>query len=903
VAKELQMSGMRAWSCVGIALLAAGCGVGNGVGLDENGRPIGEGGGGPLTATFSSIQDNVFTPNCAISGCHSGATAPHGLRLDKGVSYSLLVNVPSDEVPSIDRVEPGDPDNSYIIQKLEGRASVGARMPFGGPYLSQDTIDVIRQWITDGAQEDAGPTGAPPTVVSTTPADGASVDAFPTQVVVLFDADMDASLVSSATITLTASGGDGTFDDGNEAAVAPASVALDAGNARRAVLDLTGVQASADTFELRLSGGDPVAIADVDGNVLDGDGDGQPGGDFVATFTFSEVAATLESIQEHVFTPICSVCHTGDGTELPGVQDLTSAQASFDNLVSVASLEVPSLDRVKPGDADASYIIHKLEGADDIVGDQMPQGMAPLPASTIQAIRAWIDAGALFEGGGADVTAPTVTLGDVAATVSGSVTLSANASDDVGVVSVEFFVDDVSIGTDTTAPYSVQWDTTAEDNGQHELTVQASDAANNVGHSAAHTVEVSNDVVAPEATITSPANGATVGGSVAVIIDASDDVGVMSVDLLVDDAVVGSDDTAPYQVLWSTTDSGDGAHTLVARAVDAAGNAGESAAVNVTVDNSCTGDANPPTVAITAPAPGPVGGTVTVAADADDDVGVTQVLFFADAVLIGTAVSAPYEIQWDSTTVSDGAVSLTARASDACGNETTSAAVDVDVDNSALSVVDVVPPQDEHVTTLPASITVTFNEAVDETTVVAGTFKLVRSGGDGTFDDGNEVAVNAPVSASGTGATMDLSGVGSVLDTYQVTLTDGIEDLAGNALDGDGDGAPGGDFTMTFLVGATYTDDAQPIFFDKCDPCHTGLGLGGHNIGINYQDAFLPAGIFLECTGLVVGQCTIVLIQEGVMPFNAGCTGDPVQDANNPKCLTQEQQDVIQAWIDSGMPE
>jgi hypothetical protein len=46
-----------------------------------------------------------------------------------------------------------------------------------------------------------------------------------------------------------------------------------------------------------------------------------------------------------------------------------------------------------------------------------------------------------------------------------------------------------------------------------------------------------------------------------------------------------------------------------------------------------------------------------------------------------------------------------------------------------------------------------------------------------------------------------------------------------------------------------------------------------------------------------------VLIQEGVMPFNAGCTGDPVQDANNPKCLTQEQKDVIQAWIDSGMPE
>jgi hypothetical protein len=102
---------------------------------------------------------------------------------------------------------------------------------------------------------------------------------------------------------------------------------------------------------------------------------------------------------------------------------------------------------------------------------------------------------------------------------------------------------------------------------------------------------------------------------------------------------------------------------------------------------------------------------------------------------------------------------------------------------------------------------------------------------------------------------------------------------------------------------ATSRPSSQPIFFEKCNPCHTGLGLGGHNIGTDYDDAFLPAGIFLECTGLTIGQCTIVLIQEGVMPLGAGCTGDPVQDEDNPDCLTQEEQDTIQAWIDSGMPE
>jgi hypothetical protein len=61
------------------------------------------------------------------------------------------IGVPSTEVPSVLRVAPGNPDASYLIQKLEGHAAVGARMPFGGPYLDTATIAVIRQWITAGA--------------------------------------------------------------------------------------------------------------------------------------------------------------------------------------------------------------------------------------------------------------------------------------------------------------------------------------------------------------------------------------------------------------------------------------------------------------------------------------------------------------------------------------------------------------------------------------------------------------------------------------------------------------------------------------------------------------------------------------------------------------------------------
>lgn len=144
----------RLWGALSaLIVVTAGCGGGSGVGLDANGRPLGEGGdpAGPMTASFSSIQSHVFTPIC--TACHAGSAAPQGLRLDASNSFTMLVNVASAEVPSIKRVAAGDAANSYIIHKLEGHAAVGARMPFGGPYLDATTIGLIRQWIDNGAQK------------------------------------------------------------------------------------------------------------------------------------------------------------------------------------------------------------------------------------------------------------------------------------------------------------------------------------------------------------------------------------------------------------------------------------------------------------------------------------------------------------------------------------------------------------------------------------------------------------------------------------------------------------------------------------------------------------------------------------------------------------------------------
>jgi hypothetical protein len=200
---------LAAAACAMAAAWLAGC-AGNGTGLDANGQPLvpGAPGNGPLTADFASIQAQVFTPICTT--CHAGADAPHGLRLDAADSYNLLVGVPSVEVPGLLRVKPGDPDSSYLIQKLEGIAAVGARMPFGGPYLSDSTIAVIRQWITDGAQPaTSGGTPASFAIVSAAPAASDVLAEAPAQIMIGFNHELDVTRVDPDSLRIERRAGQG----------------------------------------------------------------------------------------------------------------------------------------------------------------------------------------------------------------------------------------------------------------------------------------------------------------------------------------------------------------------------------------------------------------------------------------------------------------------------------------------------------------------------------------------------------------------------------------------------------------------------------------------------------------------------------------------------------------------
>ena len=157
--------------------------------------------------------------------------------------------------------------------------------------------------------------------------------------------------------------------------------------------------------------------------------------------------------------------------------------------------------------------------------------------------------------GTGDTTAPQVTLTAPAdsITVSGAVSLQASASDNVGVTSVSFAVDGVTVCSAASSPYTCSWNTGGYSNASHPVTATARDAAGNSSASSV-TVLVSNaaDVTPPTIVITAPANGAKVSKSVSITTSTSDNVGVVTVDLYVDSVKIATDTSAPFSFSWKT---------------------------------------------------------------------------------------------------------------------------------------------------------------------------------------------------------------------------------------------------------------------------------------------------------------------------------------------------------------
>jgi len=324
--------------------------------------------------------------------------------------------------------------------------------------------------------------------------------------------------------------------------------------------------------------------------------------------------------------------------------------------------------------------------------------------------KAYDQAGNVATSGAVPVTIPDLTPPSISITapyynqsVTGSaVAITATATDAGGIARVDFFVDGTLLGTATTAPYGITWDTTAVTPGAHTLLAKAFDQAGNAATSFTVQVYV-YDSTPPVVTLTAPAAGASLSGSVTLSATASDFVGVSFIYFYSDAGYIGTANTPPYSVVWNTGTVPYGPHTLYAKAYDAALNAGTSQIIAVTVV-----DIVPPTVSLTAPTGGSsVSGTVAVNASASDNVGVARVEFFTDGNLIASDTTAPYGITWNSTTVAPGAHSLTAKAYDAAGNVTTSAAVSVTVLDAAPPTVAITSPANGGLVTRNATTTIT----------------------------------------------------------------------------------------------------------------------------------------------------------------------------------------------------
>lgn len=178
-------------------------------------------------------------------------------------------------------------------------------------------------------------------------------------------------------------------------------------------------------------------------------------------------------------------------------------------------------------------------------------------------------------------------------------------------------------------------------------------------------------------------------------------------------------------------------------------------------------------------------------------------------------------------------------------------------------------------------------------------------GDDGAGEGDGGTAAAATSTSTGPDATTmttmapDETTTDAVETTTGAESSDGPGDSTGPGPTDDGGssstGAPD-DGVITF-------DEIAPIYQDKCLPCHTTGTFGGHNIGDDdlaaaYEDSQLDANI-ATCNGLTKGACALVRIQNGSMPMGFGCTGDPAVD-DGELCLTAEEQDRIQTWIDDG---
>ena len=284
-----------------------------------------------------------------------------------------------------------------------------------------------------------------------------------------------------------------------------------------------------------------------------------------------------------------------------------------------------------------------------------------------------------------DTILPSVTIKSPSnhGTVSGTVAITASANDNAAVNNVEYSVDsgpwnDMAHGTGDI--YSALWDTTGVPDGQHTISVKATDTSSNVNTDSI-TVTVNNDdnggeidSTPPMVSITSPTDNTEVKSSVSITVTATDNVGISKVEYQIDS---GTFHTMAhtygdiYTGTWDTTQNSNGDYTITVRAADTSGNK-KADSVKVKVVNIETTDSVKPIVKITSPDPSSeVEDTIEIAAVVTDNVGISEVEYRIDTGrwrAMWHSTGDTYEATWDTTGGEDGIYTISVKAEDTSGN-------------------------------------------------------------------------------------------------------------------------------------------------------------------------------------------------------------------------------------------
>jgi hypothetical protein len=339
---------------------------------------------------------------------------------------------------------------------------------------------------------------------------------------------------------------------------------------------------------------------------------------------------------------------------------------------------------------------------------------------------------------------PTVAIGapatgtTVPVNSANTVTATATAVAPATIASVRFFANGAPLGTDTTFPYMASWTPTAT--GTYLITALATDSSGASATSATSTITVTGGA-APTVAITSPAAAANLAVNTPTTITANATAAapapgvtpatIASVQFFANGVAIGTDTSAPYSIAWTPTAAGT--YLLTTIATDTAGNAATSTAQSVNVSTATT----LPVVTLVAPAAGSTSrytqgtGVVLAATATDFDGSVAGVRFFANNVLIGTAVStAPYLTVWTPNDV--GTYTIKAIATDNLGNESAPATATVTiaalVGTGTAPTVTLTTP----VTTLTTRSTIPINAGVSSSAINQVTF----------YDNGVQMAVD-----------------------------------------------------------------------------------------------------------------------------------------------------------------